>query len=205
MSDNSKLCSIYHAMMKRCYNVNDKYYYIYGEKGITVCSEWRNTEKIVIKDASNTHLISKGYLAFKNWALSSGYKEGLTIDRINVEGNYEPSNCRWVTMQEQNNNKTNNIYITYKGIKHTLKEWSDIYGINYQTLYDRMNVCKLSFEEAISRPVDKASRYLTYKGVTKSMADWARDTGIPYHTLKSRLNNLHWTVEKALATPIRGE
>lgn len=87
MSDNSRLCSIYRAMMKRCYNVNDKYYYIYGAKGVTVCSEWRNTEKTVIKDVINTHLISKGYLAFKNWALSNGYRKGLTIDRINVEGN----------------------------------------------------------------------------------------------------------------------
>lgn len=98
-----------------------------------------------------------------------------------------------------------NNKITYNGARHTLKEWGDIYGIDYQILYNRIHVCHLSFEEAISKPVDKVSRNLTYNGVTCSMADWARITGIPYSTIKSRLNILHWTVEKALSTPVRGE
>ena len=101
-------------------------------------------------------------------------------------------------------NHINNI-ITYNGTRHTLEEWSNIYGIDYKILYDRINVDHLSFEEAISRPVDKISRNLTHNGITRSMAEWARVTGIPYATIKSRLNILHWTVEKALSTPVRGE
>lgn len=89
-------------------------------------------------------------------------------------------------------------YYTHNEQKHTLLEWSVIYGIDYDTLCYRVEVCKMSFVDAISRPVDKVSRYLTYKGETKSMAEWARELGIPYQTLKSRLNNLHWTVEEAL-------
>ena len=104
-----------------------------------------------------------------------------------------------------NDKITNDNKITYNGTRHTLKEWSDIYGIDYQILFNRINVYNLSFEEAISKPVDKVSRYLTCNGLTLSMADWARVTGIPYSTIKSRLNILHWTVEKALSTPVRGE
>lgn len=106
---------------KRCFNENHKAYPLYGGRGITVCDEWREFEP------------------FRDWALANGYAEDLTIDRIDVNGNYEPSNCRWATMKEQSNNKRNNHFVEYNGEKHTVSEWADKYGVDQRTLYARLN------------------------------------------------------------------
>ena len=78
-------------MKSRCYNKNTPNYKYYGALGVIICEEWKNNFEI-----------------FRNWALSHGYREDLTIDRINPYGNYEPNNCRWVDYKTQNNNKRNN-------------------------------------------------------------------------------------------------
>lgn len=78
------------------------------------------------------------YLRFKQWALSNGYLEGLTIDRIDVNGDYSPDNCRWVSMKVQANNRSNSRYVSYNGESRTIKEWADITGIPYSTLYMRL-------------------------------------------------------------------
>ena len=89
MSSN-KIYKNYYAMRGRCYNPNTEKYEIYGGRGITICDEWLGED---------------GFLNFYNWAMSNGYKEGLTIDRINVDGNYEPSNCRWADASVQGFNR----------------------------------------------------------------------------------------------------
>lgn len=109
----------YRSMMDRCYREKASNYYLYGGRGIKVCDEWHNIEN------------------FEKWVETSGYKKGLTLDRIDVNGNYEPNNCRWVTMKEQDNNRRNTIYIEHNGEVHTISEWAEITGINRRTLNSR--------------------------------------------------------------------
>ena len=106
-------------MRRRCYEKQNHKYKNYGGRGIKICPEWLD------------------FCVFREWALSNGYSETLTLDRINVNGNYEPTNCRWVTQKIQQNNRSNNHLITYNGETHTMKEWSEITGISYRTIKDR--------------------------------------------------------------------
>ena len=130
-----KLYYVWAGMKSRCSNPNHVAYEYYGARGIRVCSEWNG---------------SNSYPVFKKWALSNGYKEGLAIDRINVDGNYEPLNCRWVTQEIQNENKRLNIYYTYNRKTMLLKDWSKILGIKEETLYSRINTLGWSVEKAFT-------------------------------------------------------
>ncbi|MDI6740757.1 MAG: hypothetical protein QME74_10400, partial [Candidatus Edwardsbacteria bacterium] len=91
------------------------------------------------------------YKPFRSWALKNGYKDGLEIDRINVNGNYEPNNCRWVSKKIQNNNKRNNRFITFQGETKTASEWSTITGINHQTMLSRIDKLNWPIEKALTR------------------------------------------------------
>lgn len=86
----ARLKSIYYAMKQRCYNSNCCNYRYYGKKGITICDEWNNSKNFI------------------NWALQNGYKNNLTIDRINSNSNYEPDNCRWITRSENSKRAAHN-------------------------------------------------------------------------------------------------
>lgn len=117
----SKLYGVWNAMMARCYNPNVERYSRYGARGIKVCDEWLHN-----------------YVAFRDWALSNGYTDGLTIDRIDVNGNYCPDNCRWATKADQMKNTTTNRFLTYNGETHTLSDWARIVGISASTLSRRL-------------------------------------------------------------------
>lgn len=131
-----KIKHILDGMKRRCYSKNNKSYKDYGGRGIIICEEW-------LKDSNN----------FYNWALQNGYKEGLSIDRIKNDGNYEPSNCKWSTKKEQNNNKRTNLNIEYKGKIMTLKQWCNELNLPYRKTHDRIYSLKWSIEKAFT--IDK--------------------------------------------------
>lgn len=116
----TRLHNIWLDIKKRCNSVTNQAYERYGGRGIQVCKEWM-----------------EDYMNFYNWAVSHGYNENLSIDRIDNNGNYEPNNCRWTTKKQQANNRRTNVYITKDGITKTLAEWSDILQENYFKLYSR--------------------------------------------------------------------
>ena len=109
--------NIWASMKQRCENENCHCYRYYGERGISICNEWKND-----------------FLKFKEWADKTGYKANLTIDRIDVNGNYNPDNCRWATAKEQCRNKTNNHLETYLGKTMCLTSWAEYIGMNKGTL-----------------------------------------------------------------------
>lgn len=104
------------SMKNRCYNPNAQQYHNYGGRGIKVCDEW------------------KSYLPFKKWAIENGYSKGLSIDRIDVNGDYSPDNCRWATMREQANNTRRNVFIDYDGQRKTAAEWGRELGVKADTI-----------------------------------------------------------------------
>lgn len=113
----TRLYKIYYNMKTMCYNKNSTRYSDWGGRGIGVCDEWLND-----------------FMSFYNWAINNGYNDTLTIDRIDNNKGYSPSNCRWVTNQEQSNNRRSNINITYNGKTQTMTQWAEELGINYNTL-----------------------------------------------------------------------
>ena len=117
----TRLYAIYSNMRQRCLNEDNRAYKWYGGRGISICLEWLDS-----------------FQKFYEWAIENGYSDKLTLDRIDSDGNYEPSNCRWVTIKEQQNNKRSNHLFTYNGETHNLREWSELTGINYGTLKNRL-------------------------------------------------------------------
>lgn len=118
---NSRLYRIFNHMHNRCYNENDIRYNRYGGRGIYVADEWHKFEN------------------FMRWALSNGYKDDLSIDRIDPNGNYCPENCRWAAKSTQSNNKTNNRFYTFNNEIHTIAEWAKVFNIPYKKLWKRLN------------------------------------------------------------------
>ena len=113
MNETFRLNHIYNNIKYRCYNSNYKWFKNYGGRGITVCTEWMNPEKVSL--GAHSHNVTKGFLAFKEWAMNNGYSDDLSIDRIDNNKGYSPDNCRWTNSKTQNNNRRNNLMITYNG------------------------------------------------------------------------------------------
>lgn len=133
---NTRLYRIYKKIIRRCYCADEPSYHNYGGRGITVCDEWKND-----------------FMTFYNWALDNGYDESLSIDRINNDGNYEPTNCRWVDSKQQSNNRRTNKLFRYKGKTQTLMQWCEEYNVNYERVYARLSR-GWNFEEAIETKDD---------------------------------------------------
>lgn len=130
----TRLYTIWKSMKNRCENENEPSFVCYGARGIRVCEEWSCFD------------------SFRDWAMSNGYRDDLSIDRIDNDKGYYPDNCRWATLVEQANNKRNNHMLTFNGETHTMSQWAEITGISYQKLKDRINKCKWSIEKALTTP-----------------------------------------------------
>ena len=126
-------------MKGRCYRKSMKRYERYGGRGITVCKEWKDSFEI-----------------FKEWALSNGYSDNLTLDRIDNNGNYCPENCRWITNKEQQSNKSDNHLITYNGKTQTITQWAEELGMSGKSFEKRIRVWK-DIKRAIETPVQKTT------------------------------------------------
>lgn len=120
-----RIYTIYRGIISRCFNKSDKNYLKYGAKGITVCDDWKG---------------ENGLFNFVDWSYNNGYSEHLSIDRIDVNGNYEPSNCRWVDKYTQANNKRNSVYLTYKGKTQTVPQWSRELGLKPYLIHQRIKL-----------------------------------------------------------------
>lgn len=169
-------------MKARCYNPNNNRYYAYGGRGITVCPEWRYD-----------------YQRFRDWAMANGYRDDLSIDRIDTNKGYSPDNCRFATSTMQANNKRNNYSITYKGKTQTSEEWAQELDINGHTLRKRLN-SGMSIKEAFTTPLHRSEKLLEYKGEVHTQAEWGRITGLG-EVLRNRLRG-GWSLDKAIETPV---
>lgn len=135
----TRLYNIYYKMIDRCCNKKSHAYKSYGERGICICDEWMGKD---------------GFVKFMEWSLKNGYKNGLSIDRIDNNRGYSPENCRWATPKEQQNNRRCNVFLAVNGKTHTIAEWSRISGINVATLYNRHKAGWDDYD-VIYKPVDR--------------------------------------------------
>ncbi len=121
----TRLYNVWREIKRRCLTPTNDKWHLYGGRGIKICDEWAND-----------------FTSFYNWSMENGYDENaergeFTIDRIDVNGNYEPSNCWWVDMKTQQNNKRTNIFLEYNGERHTMTEWAKIVDIPYYIITKR--------------------------------------------------------------------
>ena len=142
----NRLYTIWSGMKARCSNENLHDYPNYGGRGIKVCNEWANS-----------------FETFKDWANENGYREDLSLDRIDVNGNYCPENCKWATMYEQQRNRQHTEKFEYLGEKRTLAEISEMTGIYYNTLYNRIHYYGWDLENAVKYKDGRCKDYREYK------------------------------------------
>ena len=131
---NHRIYRIFHGMKSRCYNPKKKSYFDYGARGIKICDEWLNDVK-----------------SFYDWSLLNGYKDDLTIERIDVNKDYSPENCTWISQKEQAKNTRRNVFYEYKGEKKILKEWAEEYNLPFSCV--RKRICRgWTLEKALNTP-----------------------------------------------------
>ena len=134
-SGETRLYHIWSTMKQRCHNPNSPQYAKYGGRGIKVCNDWYNSFQI-----------------FKEWAISNGYTDDLTIDQINNNESYTPENCRWATRKQQANNRRYCHFIEYNGQVKSLSEWAEYAGITTAAFYARLQN-KWPLEKILNTPV----------------------------------------------------
>lgn len=137
----TRIYRIWQGMKTRCFDINDKRYERYGERGITVCEEWKNN-----------------FLSFYDWSMANGYDENLSIDRIDNDGNYCPENCRWATLKEQANNRSSNVKYKIGNVTKKLSEWCALFELDFNTVLARFNREENITMDKLFRPVESQYR-----------------------------------------------
>lgn len=175
-----RLYRVYNWMKRRCYDESTPRYQDYGGRGIRVCDEWMDK--------------NSGFDRFAEWALNSGYSNDLTIDRIDVEGDYSPENCAWKTAKEQNANKRTTVYVEYHGERVRLLDLCKNAAVSYDTVHDRIFKRGWDVERAINQPSAQSN----------SLMAKCKQHGINYGTVRDRIYKFGWSEEDALNTPSVG-
>lgn len=169
-SKKSKLYNVWVSMRRRCNCKTSAEYSSYGGRGILICKEWDDFE------------------VFEKWSLENGYDETApkgvcTLDRIDVNGNYEPSNCRWISLSEQGNNRRNTIRLTYNGKTQTLLEWANELGMSHDNLYNRYYE-GWDVDRLLQPNAEKVGKhYVEYQGETHTLGYWSKKLNLPYSTM----------------------
>ena len=189
-STSEPLYGVWNTMRARCESPKHNRYHIYGGRGITVCAEWQD------------------YTKFRSWASRSGYRSGLQIERVDTNGNYEPSNCEWRSPKDQQRNRRNNRIVTYKGVSKPLAAWADDYRcvVPYKVLWGRLEE-GWEFEKALITPQRRTGGYrlITAFGETKSVTEWVNDPRCGAGTVKTLWKRINdgWPAERAVSTQLR--
>lgn len=179
---NHPIYKVYFSMKSRCHNKKNKRYKNYGGRGIVMCDEWKDSFEQFYKD------------------MGPKPSPKHSIDRINNNGNYCKENCKWSTREQQDSNKTNNIFISHNGITKTITQWSKILNVSVQTLMKRHNN-KWDDSKIIEAPVK--NYLLTFNGMSKTLPEWSKFMGSKDEgAVRTRLKR-GWTIERALTQPFK--
>ena len=165
----------WNGIKKRCLFETDERYHDYGGRGIKMCQPW-------IESFDN----------FAEWALANGYKDGLTIERIDVNGDYCPENCKWIPLREQRFNTRKTIWVDYKGRHIQLIKLCCELNKNYDTVHNRITKMGWNAEKAIDEPSEREKESLRHKCAERKINYW---------TVRARICKLGWSEEKALSIP----
>lgn len=174
-------------MKNRCHREANVNFDHYGGRGIVVCERWM--------------------ASFENFIADMGPKpsDDHTLERRDVNGNYEPGNCYWATAEIQANNRTDNVFYEIDGQRMSQAQLARSVGLTPSTLNIRLNKGGMSVEEATSTPLMKVrNEKFTYQGRTQTLSEWAAETGLSRKCLRDRIKSLGWTIDKAIETPIGG-
>ena len=172
----TRLYQIWAGMVERCYKEYSRVYSHYGGRGIKVCDEWRHN-----------------FYVFEKWAYDNGYREYLTLDRINNDGDYSPDNCRWATQLEQMRNTSKSIFVEIDGEVKPLVEWAESANLNPTTV--RVRYHKGDRGKRLLRPLKKEPkpkrnlRRFTIDGISKTAREWSAEIGVDVSTFNVRYRN----------------
>ena len=180
--DEERFYGVHAEMIQRCYSETSNAYHYYGGRGIKVCDRWMG---------------ENGFINFKE-DMWNKYKSGLSIDRIDNNGNYLPENCRWATRKEQANNTRQNRIITYKGESLNLTQWASKLGVSRRLLSHRLIGLKWSDERTLSTKKLIQNRTVEYNGVKMTFSDFCEKFNLDYDRTYKRLFSYGWSFEKIM-------